>query len=291
MKIGVLNSLVNEGDCFRKVRDFGVDVCQLTSWEPNMANPRTAGNVRRHAREANVRISAVWAGLPQPQVWDFQLGPLTLGIVPKAYRKERVAVLKRWADFAASIEVPAIITHCGFIPENMTDPEYPEVVETIREIAEYCAGRGIGFWLETGQETPVVLLRTIERLGMDNIGINLDPANLIMYGKANPVDALDVIGRYVRNVHVKDGLYPTSGDRLGPEVQVGRGKVDFPRFLARLKDIGFSGELIIEREISGAEQDRDIRETIEYLNRWFDQYGTAAAKAAAAHESDGREER
>jgi len=132
-------------------------------------------------------------------------------------------------------------------------------------------------YIRKGEGTPVVLLRTIERVGMDNIGVNLDPANLIMYGKGNPVDALDVIGPYVRNVHVKDGLYPTNGDRLGHEVRVGEGKVNFPAFLSRLSDIGFAGELIIEREISGAEQDRDIRDTIRYLQEWFARQTPAAA--------------
>ena len=271
MPIGVLNSLANDGDCFQKVRNFGVDVCQLVSWDETQANPRIAANVQRYAREGNVRISALWAGWPGPKVWDFRQGPVTLGLVPQEYRAERVEVLKRWAEFAASIEIPAIITHCGFIPENMTDPEYPAVVEAIHEVAAHCAQLGIGFWMETGQETPVVLLRTIERTGLDNIGINLDPANLIMYGKGNPVDALDVIGSYVRNVHVKDGLYPTNGDELGREVQVGQGKVNFPAFLSRLQEIGFAGDLIIEREISGEAQERDIRETIQYLNRWFEE--------------------
>jgi sugar phosphate isomerase/epimerase len=157
-----------------------------------------------------------------PAEWNFSRGPVTLGLVPEAYRAERVEALKRWADFAANIGAPAIITHCGFIPENLTDPEYPPVVDAIREAAEHCAARGLGFWFETGQETPVVLLRTIERVGTGNLGINLDPANLILYGKGNPIDALDVLGPYIKNVHVKDGFYPTDGSRLGREVPPAR---------------------------------------------------------------------
>src|SRR5690606_31481717 len=148
------------------------------------------------------------------------------------------------ADFAKRIEAPALVTHCGFIPENMTDPNYEGVVEAIREVAQYCESLGLGFWFETGQETPIVLLRTIERVGTSNLGINLDPANLILYGKGNPIDALDVIGSYVRNVHVKDGMYPTNGDSLGKETLVGTGKVQFPALIARLRSIGYDGELI-----------------------------------------------
>ena len=114
------------------------------------------------------------------------------------------------------------------------------------------------FLFETGQETPVTLLRTIEDIGTDNLGINLDPANLILYGKANPVDALDVFGKYVRDVHAKDGLYPTDGKHLGRETPLGEGKVDFPRLIAKLREVGYDGSLTIEREISGEQQLKDI---------------------------------
>lgn len=90
-----------------------------------------------------------------------------------------------------------------------------------------------------------------------------------MYGKGNPIDALDVIGPYVRNVHVKDGLYPTDGEHLGREVPPGEGKVSYPHFIARLKQMGFAGELIIEREISGEQQLRDIRKTLDDLQTWL----------------------
>ena len=104
-------------------------------------------------------------------------------------------------------------------------------------------------------------------MGTSNLGINLDPANLILYGKANPIDALDVFGEYVRNVHAKDGLYPTDPMKLGREVKVGTGKARFPEMVARLAEIGFTGEYIIEREISGEQQNRDIAETVDYLKK------------------------
>lgn len=190
--------------------------------------------------------------------------------MPEHHRKHRLAVLKQWADFATWVGAPALITHCGFIPENMTDPAYSGVVDAIREIAEYCGERGLGFWFETGQETPVVVLRTIERVDSDNLGINLDPANLIMYGKGNPIDALDTLGKYVKNIHVKDGMPPTSGEELGPEVPPGQGRVRFPEFIKKLKSIGFDSELIIEREISGEQQIKDIHKTIGDLKVWLE---------------------
>lgn len=267
-RIGIINPLENGGDCFEPVLRYGLDVCQLVSWDMSQATDAVADTVASAAKKAGVRIAAFWAGVPGPQVWNFVEGPLTLGVVPIAYRAERVAALKLWADFAARIGAPAIITHCGFIPENMTDPEYPAVVEAIREVAQYCADLGLEFWLETGQETPVVLLRTIERVGTGNLGLNFDPANLIMYGKGNPIDALDTVGDYVRNVHVKDGLYPISGHNLGEEVRPGLGKVQFAELVRKLLDRGFAGDWIIEREIHGEQQEKDIRQTMADLKRW-----------------------
>ena len=127
-------------------------------------------------------------------------------------------------------------------------------------------GNGQNFLFETGQETPVTLKRLIMDTGLKNVGINLDPANLIMYGKANPVDALDVFGEYVMGVHAKDGKYPTNGNELGVETRIGEGKVNFPAFIAKLKEVGYDGAVTIEREISGEEQIRDIKESITYLN-------------------------
>ena len=151
-----------------------------------------------------------------------------------------------------------VITHVGFMPENPHDPDYVGTIAMLRYIAGILKERGQYFLFETGQETPVVLLRAIEDIGTGNIGINLDTANLILYGKANPVDALDVFGKYVRNTHMKDGCYPTDGRHLGRETPLGEGKVDFPALIAKLKALGYTGPLTIEREISGEQQLHDI---------------------------------
>lgn len=124
---------------------------------------------------------------------------------------------------------------------------------------------------ETGQETPVTLKRAIQdiekTLGKGNVGINLDPANLIMYGKANPVDALEVFGEYVRGIHGKDGMYPTDGHYLGAEMPLGQGKVNYPAFIAKLKEVGYDGDITIEREITGEEQKKDIMMAKEILEK------------------------
>lgn len=264
-RIGVIHKLTESAPFFQRVVDFGIQCCQLVSWNPELWTDERAALVREEIEASGIHVTAFWAGWPGPAVWDFIEGPSTLGIVPEKYRKERVRVLKKAGSFAEKTGLPAVITHLGFIPENPSDPLYPEVAETVREIAGYLEKLGLEFWFETGQETPVTMLRLIRSVGTGNLGINLDPANLILYGKGNPVDALDVFGTYVRNIHAKDGCYPTDPLFLGKEVKVGEGRVRFPEFVRKLDQMGYKGEFIIEREIGGEEQARDIKATIRYL--------------------------
>jgi L-ribulose-5-phosphate 3-epimerase len=250
---------------FARVRSLGLTCCQLAVWGEVELTEALAQEVRRAQEATGVSVSTLWVGWPGPAVWDFQEGPVTLGIVPPAWRAVRLEFLRRGSDFAARLGVGSITTHAGFLPENPTDPLYPEVVAALRYIARHCQRHGQGFRFETGQETPVTLLRVIQDVGTGNLGINLDTANLILYGKGNPVDALDVFGRYVQDVHIKDGEWPTDGHRLGRERPVGEGRVDFEAVLTKLHALGYQGPLTIEREIAGEEQVRDILRAIEHL--------------------------
>ncbi len=267
MEVGVITSLGVDNDPFAHVAEFGLKTCQLCNWNPAVWSDARAAEIKVLARKARVRIAAVWAGYSGPAVWNFIEGPSTIGVVPRRYRKKRVAELKQGADFAARAGAPAIITHVGFIPEDPGHRDYAPTVEALREVADHCRALGIGFWFETGQETPVTLLRAIEDIGLPNLGINLDTANCVLYGKANPVDSLDVFGRYVRCLHAKDGCYPTNGRELGHETAIGQGKVEWPKLMRRLNELRFKGDVIIEREIAGPQQAKDIRKAVAYLRR------------------------
>jgi sugar phosphate isomerase/epimerase len=264
--VGVIVSIPSQGSVLQVAQDMGLNVVQPCCWdEAILGDVKRAAEVRRESEQVGIVLTSLWAGWPGPTVWDFQDGPLTLGVVPTQYRVERVAALKKAGDFAKELGVPAIVTHLGFIPENAKDPLFQEVVDAVREIAVYLKSLGLEFWFETGQETPVTMLRLIQCVGTGNLGVNLDPANLILYGKGSPVDSLDVFGSYVRSIHAKDGLYPTDPMKLGREVKVGEGRVRFPELVKRLGEIGFDGAFIIEREISGEQQRRDIKDTVVYL--------------------------
>jgi len=268
LKLGVVARLEQGPEkALRRVRELGFPTCQVICWDPEWLNEEAADRLRVSAEQNGVEITTIWTGLPGRYVWDFIEGPSTIGLVPEKTRGMRLEVLKRGSDFASRVGVPSITTHVGFIPENPADPLYPGLIDALKEIADHCGERDQSFWFETGQETPVTLLRAIEDVGTDNLGINLDPANLLLYGKANPVDALDIIGTHVRGVHAKDGEYPTNGRKLGVEKPLGEGRVNFPVLIPKLKSLGFDGALTIEREITGPQQIEDIKRGKRFLEQ------------------------
>ena len=269
MQIGVcvqFDAIERMGEKFANLRKNDFTTCQILSWDPAMWTKENADAVKALLDEYGVTPSAFWCGWIGPKVWNFTEGPKTLGLVPEEYRAERVQNLCDGADFAASLGITDVITHMGFIPEDPNDPVFVPFCDAVRTVAEHLKKNGQYLLFETGQETPVAMLRCFETVGTDNLGVNLDTANLILYGKANPVDALDVIGRYVRNLHAKDGFYPTDGMNLGHEARLGDGRVDFHGLFAGLIALGYDGHVTIEREISGEQQNLDILHAREYMN-------------------------
>ena len=252
---------------FSELKIQGFDTCQLVCRDENLYTKDNADRIRALATAHNLEITAFWSSLGGPMVWDFHSGPLVIGIVPRAYRFDRMKLLIKGAEFAASAGIMNIAAHAGFIPENPNDTNYREVVCAIRYIAQKLEENGQNFLLETGEETPVTLKRTIDDAGMENVGVNFDPANFLMYGTANPVDAVDLLGGYILGIHAKDGEYPVSGNELGVEKPLGEGRVNFPLFIQKLKETGYDGPLTIEREISGPQQKEDILKAKKLLEQ------------------------
>lgn len=274
MRIGVLLdflSLEQTEKSFQKMNRMGLDNCQLCSWEPSLWTDENAACLRELMAKYGITVSLFWCGWEGPRVWNFYEGQATLGLVPPEYREMRIKNLCDGADFARKLGLTDVATHMGFIPENPLDPNFAPFCDGVRQVAEHLKQNGQWLLFETGQETPVTMLRCFETVGTGNLGVNLDTGNLILYGKANPVDALDVFGKYVRNTHCKDGGYPVNGHDLGEEKRIGEGKVDFHAFIAKLHDLGYDSWITIEREISGAEQDADILYGKEYLGKIIDE--------------------
>ncbi|MGH9395982.1 MAG: sugar phosphate isomerase/epimerase family protein [Terriglobia bacterium] len=263
-KMGLMIGSNKPADAIRRAHSMGFSTCQLGMED---FSPDNAKQLRQAMHQYNIAVTALVTGGPGPDIYNFYQGPLTCGLVPPATRAARIARLKQASDFAKQLDIPAVQTHCGFIPANPANPLYKEVVAAIREVASYCRKNGQMFRYETGQETPITMLRAIEDVGLDNQGINFDTGNFILYDTGNPVDALDVVGKHVQGTHMKDGLFPTNPHDLGKEVRIGTGKVDFPRVVQRLRELKFQGAITIEREISGPEQLADIHAEKSYLEK------------------------
>jgi L-ribulose-5-phosphate 3-epimerase len=249
-----------------RVKDLGFSNCFLSlDGYLGQYSPALAKRIGDLLDKYQLTATSAEVVHPLPLVWDFQDGPSTIGLVPRATRAARIDALKQTSDFARLLGIPHLQTHCGFIPENPRDPLYDETVLAIRQVAQYCAGHGQEFLMETGQETPTTMLRALKDVDQPNLGVGLDTANLILYGKANPVDAVEIVGPYVRSVHAKDGKWPTNPMKLGEEVLIGSGDVDFARVFARLRSFGYTGAITIERETSGPQQIADVKAEKTYL--------------------------
>jgi sugar phosphate isomerase/epimerase len=250
----------------KRVRDLGFSNCFL-SLDGYLGHftPELAAQFRDLLEKYELIATTVEVVGPGPLVWDFLRGPSTIGLVPPATREARMDALRQASDFAKLLNIGQVQTHCGFIPEDPADPKYPGTVEAIRAVAQHCQANGQYFLMETGQETPTTMSRMLRDAAMPNLAVGLDTANLILYGKANPVDAVDILGPQVRSIHAKDGRWPTDPSKLGQEVLIGAGLVDFRQVFTKLHRIGYTGAVTIERETSGPQQIEDVRNEKIYL--------------------------
>ena len=215
-------------------------------------------------------LSTVFAAYKGEDYADIPTVQRTVGFIPHHTREERERRTYDVSDFAAAIGVKSIATHVGFIPEDTNHPDYIAVREVVRRVADHAASHGQTFALETGQEPAHVLQRFLKDVGRPNVGINFDPANMILYGTGDPIAALSALGPLVLSVHAKDGDWPPRDqpNALGKERPLGQGAVGIPRFVEKLKEIGFRGQLNIEREAEN-QQERiaDIRSAVPYLKK------------------------
>ena len=251
---------------FRKVHEIGFNNCFLSL--DSYINGFTA-EIASQFGELMAKYSLVATTVevvgPPPLEWNFLRGPSTIGLVPPKTRAARTDALRQASDFAKLLGIPQVQTHCGFIPEDPADPLYPGSVDAIRAVTQHCQSNGQYFLMETGQETPTTMSRMIRDVAMPNLAVGLDTANLILYGKANPVDAVDILGPHVRSVHAKDGRWPTDPNQLGEEVLIGKGLVDFKTVFTKLHKLGYTGAVTIERETSGPQQVEDVKNEKIYL--------------------------
>jgi sugar phosphate isomerase/epimerase len=230
--------------------ELGIKTIHLHTPGQASRTPAMAEQFLEKLRTLDITITCVFAGFEGESYADIPATQQTVGLVPLQTRATRLIELKQIADFARLLGVDVVGLHVGFVPHDTTSDDYASVVEIVREACDHLAGSQQALHLETGQETADSLLQFIQDVKRDNLFINFDPANMILYGCGEPIEALEKVGEYVRSVHCKDGRWSDKpGESWGEEVPLGQGDVDFSRFLLTLVHIGYDGPLTIEREI------------------------------------------
>lgn len=269
--IGVIQYDLSDIDkSFKDLHEQGFGSCEI-NYKKNTLNEAFAEKVKEASKKHDIKVTTL-VGVPgSKSEWNFRRGPATIGLVPEEERAEKIKVYHEMIDFCAMADIPAMHSHFGFIPEDPSSEQYTSFIKVMQDLANYAKERNIMIYFETGQETPTTLIRALKDIGTGNVFINCDLANLLMYGKANSLDAVKQFGSLIKEFHAKDGKYPDPNNpyELGAEVPIPTGEVDFPAVIAELKKQDFQGAVTIECELNGSRHDYVVK-TRKYLQELLD---------------------
>lgn len=231
---------------------------------------REAPDVWRNApellRQNNISIVSGMFGCLGEDYSTLETIRLTGGLAPDATWEQNWKNIQITTALAQKLGLKLVTFHAGFLPHEESDPSFAKLKQRLIQVADAFQARGIALGLETGQETATVLLDFLTKLNRPNLGVNFDPANMILYDKGNPIEALRTLGPWIRQVHIKDAVRTSTPGTWGDEVVAGMGEVDWAAFFATLKEIGFAGDLCIERE-AGMNRVEDIRTARELVEK------------------------
>jgi sugar phosphate isomerase/epimerase len=257
-------------DLLKSMDTLGLEHMQLAlGWLIEM-DPDTQKAAIEKLAASNITITGGMISFPGETYTTIASIRKTGGVVPSDLwpnRRDR-AVLA--GNVAKQLGLTMITTHIGFVPPG-NDPGYATVLERVTDLANVYAPLGLDLLLETGQEKAHELLRFLNDLTPRNVGVNFDPANMIMYAAGDPVEAVATLGRHIRHVHIKDATASENpGVEWGREVPFGAGDVDHTGFLRAVEDVGYDGPLVIECEMKGGDP-ANIQTGISTLESLFEE--------------------
>jgi len=240
----------------RAVKGCGVSSGQLGVDGSVILNDEAAARWKEALRQEDFHLFTVFAAYEGESYADIPTVQRTVGFIPRETRAAREVRTRAVIDFAAALGVKSFGCHVGCIPADRNHPDYRDVLELVRRIADYAATFGMTFCLETGQEPAGELLAFFEDAGRSNLKINFDPANMVLYGSGEPVEAFRLLRKHVVSCHGKDGDWPDPAKpgSLGTERPLGEGSVNIPKFMAALRETGFTGPVCVESGVHGEEQ-------------------------------------
>ena len=252
-------------------QELGIHTVQVHAPHQQTRTPAAARGFLDRCQAAGITVTCVFGGFDGESYADIPTTIRTVGLVPEATRAARVAEMTEISDFAKQLGCGAVGLHIGFVPADRKSTNYRNLIAATQDLLDHVNGNAQTLHLETGQESADHLLEFIHDVERDNLFINFDPANMILYGSGEPIEALKKVGHLVRSVHCKDAKWAAPDQRgksWGTEVALGEGDVGFETYLRTLLELGYTGPLTIEREIAH-DRDRqkaDIGKAVNLLN-------------------------
>jgi L-ribulose-5-phosphate 3-epimerase len=237
----------------RLLDQLGLNVIQIACGDPVHASWDEGEGMPEAARAAGFEMTAAMLGFPGEDYTTPQTIQETGGFGNPATRAERMETLRWGLDRAEKLGLDLLTLHAGFLPDP-ADADRRPFLDTLGRAAALAKEKGITLGFETGQETADLLRRTLDDLRCDNLKVNFDPANMLLYDMGDPIRAVEILGPDIISVHCKDAIRPKRRGEWGVEVPLGQGEVDMAAFVGALKRVGFTGPLVIEREVGDQEQ-------------------------------------
>jgi sugar phosphate isomerase/epimerase len=238
------------------VKSTGVERVQL-DLDPLRESPATWGDTQALLAAAGIEVVSGMFRTVGEDYTTMETIRVTGGIAPDATWEQNRVNIAATVPIAKQLGMRLVTFHAGFLPHDETDPAFVTLAARLREVADMFGAEDIGLGLETGQETAPALRDLLQALDRTTISVNFDPANMVLYDKGDPIDALRTLGPWIGQVHIKDGIRTKVSGDWGEEVVVGTGDVDWKAFFTTLGEVGFTGDLCIERE-AGTTRAADI---------------------------------
>jgi L-ribulose-5-phosphate 3-epimerase len=251
------------GNDFEKIVEAGVDCVHLA------IAPAIADNGSQYlakVAKSKLKITATMINFPQEDYSTLESIKATGGIVPDDCWRDNRETAVRAIERTAELDVKLLSMHFGFI-DMQNQAKAKMLTERTRMLADKAGEHKVTLLMETGQESAGELRDFLEKLHHPALGVNFDPANMILYGKGNPVEAVGILGPWIKHVHIKDAMHTKTPGTWGSEVIWGIGEVSADKFLKALKNAGFSGALAVERE-GGDNRLGDIKTAVNMLRQF-----------------------
>jgi len=253
----------NPQDLIEKLSATGLRRVQL-ALDPLRETPGVWRQAPTLLRQSGITIVSGMFGCVGEDYTTLDTIRATGGIAPDATWEQNRANIRATVALAQQLQLRLVTFHAGFLPHEESDPAFKKMVQRLVETADAFKTANITLGLETGQETASALVQLLQKLNRSNVGVNFDPANMILYDKGDPIEALRKLGPWIRQVHIKDARRTKVPGTWGEEVAVGSGEVDWRAFFATLRECKFAGDFVIERE-AGSQRVADIRTAAEVV--------------------------